>query len=153
MRFNLFLLLLVFCAKEGQAQFDLAQPYATVVAFFEAFHQKDQSLLEAAFHEEATLQSTRVNASGITVLRTVNISDFIQGVVQRSQAPVWEEKLGSPSILLDVPMAQVWVPYQFLLDGKLSHCGVNNFTLLWQDGRWKILQIIDTRQAECNDLY
>ena len=35
-------------------------------------------------------------------------------------------------------MAMVWAPYRFTIDGKLSHCGYNHYSLVRDAGRWKI---------------
>lgn len=36
------------------------------------------------------------------------------------------------------PIAVVWLPYDFYVDGKWSHCGVDVLTLVKADGRWRI---------------
>ena len=43
-----------------------------------------------------------------------------------------------PEIRVSVPLAMVWLPYDFYRDGTWSHCGVDLFTLLKVDGRWRI---------------
>lgn len=35
-------------------------------------------------------------------------------------------------------LAVLWAPYEFQLNGKTTHCGVDVFNLLKSDGRWKI---------------
>jgi len=45
-------------------------------------------------------------------------------------------------------MAQVRVPYRFYRAGEFSHRGTNNFLLLWENGRWQILHLIDTRLTD-----
>lgn len=39
------------------------------------------------------------------------------------------------------PLAVAWVPYDFYLNGKWSHCGVDAFTLLKTEGRWRIASL------------
>lgn len=151
MRFGFIVLLLLVFPKPTQAQFDVNDPMGAVTAFFEAFHKRDLTGLETAFSKQATLGSTRLDQKGNSQFGTSPISDFITAVVQRPDTPVWEEKLGVETVLLDFPMAQVWVAYEFFLDGNFSHCGINNFTLVWQDQRWKIVQLIDTRHTACSE--
>lgn len=43
-----------------------------------------------------------------------------------------------PEVRVNGPLAMVWYPYDLYLDGRWSHCGVDVFTLLQVDGRWKI---------------
>jgi hypothetical protein len=32
----------------------------------------------------------------------------------------------------------VWYPYDLYIDGKWSHCGVDAFTLIRTEGKWRI---------------
>jgi hypothetical protein len=48
------------------------------------------------------------------------------------------ERGWSPEIRVNGPLAMVWYPYDLYLDGKWSHCGVDAFTLIKHDGRWRI---------------
>jgi hypothetical protein len=43
-------------------------------------------------------------------------------------------------------MAHVWAPYEFYINDKLSHTGVNTFTLFKEKDIWKIIYLIDTRR-------
>jgi hypothetical protein len=41
-------------------------------------------------------------------------------------------------------VAQVWVPYDLYIGDKWSHCGVDTFTLMNVDGRWRVASLIYT---------
>ncbi|MGH7710782.1 MAG: hypothetical protein ACREOG_05835 [Gemmatimonadaceae bacterium] len=43
-----------------------------------------------------------------------------------------------PEVRVQGPIAVVWYPYDLHIDGKWSHCGIDVFTLLKQNGRWRI---------------
>ncbi len=43
-----------------------------------------------------------------------------------------------PEIRVNGPVAMVWYPYDLYIDGKWSHCGVDVFTLIRHEGRWRI---------------
>ena len=58
----------------------------------------------------------------------------------------FEERLLGHTIHIDGPMAIDWTPYEFYVNGKKSHSGVNVFTLYKDNGQWKIVAIIDTRR-------
>jgi ketosteroid isomerase-like protein len=47
-----------------------------------------------------------------------------------------------PEVHLSGPLAMVWLPYDFYRDGKWSQCGVDAFTLLKADGRWRIATLV-----------
>jgi hypothetical protein len=60
------------------------------------------------------------------------------------------ERMWSPVVRVEGPIATVWAPYDFHVDGRFSHCGVDTVTLLHTDGRWRIASLVYTVQrAEC----
>ena len=58
-----------------------------------------------------------------------------------------EEKILTYKIQVDGTMANVWAPYEFYANGKLSHTGVNSFQLFKDEGIWKIIYLVDTRRT------
>ena len=53
----------------------------------------------------------------------------------------FEERLINPAVDIDGDIAMVWSRYVYLIDGKLSHCGMDHFDLVRENGSWKILNI------------
>lgn len=47
-----------------------------------------------------------------------------------------------PEVRVSGPVAMVWLPYDFYLDGKWSHCGVDVFTLLKSPDGWRIATLV-----------
>ena len=47
-----------------------------------------------------------------------------------------------PEVHISGPLAVVWMPYDFYMDGKWSHCGVDAFTMLKSEGRWRIASLV-----------
>jgi hypothetical protein len=43
-------------------------------------------------------------------------------------------------------VAQVWVPYDLYRGKEWSHCGVDAFTLLKSEGRWRVASLIFTME-------
>jgi ketosteroid isomerase-like protein len=43
-----------------------------------------------------------------------------------------------PEARVSGPLAMVWYPYDLYIDGQWSHCGVDVFTLIRTEGRWRI---------------
>ena len=52
-----------------------------------------------------------------------------------------EERMPAPAVEIDGDIAMVWGDYVFLIDGRTSHCGVNHFDLVRENGAWKVLNI------------
>ncbi len=65
----------------------------------------------------------------------------------------WEERISEPKTLTHGTIAVVWAPYVFHLNGKLTHCGIDVFSLIQAKGAWKIATVADTREeAGCSSL-
>ena len=122
---------------------------ASIETFFDGFHQKDSLLMTSVLHESFKLESVAVRENKVSK-RDLNGKEFISAVTKRSDSPVWKEKLLSYEIKIDGPLANAWVKYEFWIDNKLSHCGVNSIHLLKDDLKWKIFSISDSRRKNCN---
>jgi hypothetical protein len=56
----------------------------------------------------------------------------------------------NPKVLIHGGLAVVWADYDFHLNGKFSHCGVDSVTLVTVSGAWKISGIAYTMEtSEC----
>ncbi|WP_395329038.1 hypothetical protein WBP06_14280 [Novosphingobium sp. BL-8H] len=53
----------------------------------------------------------------------------------------YAEKIGVPTVLQRGDLAQVWAPYVFSIDGKNSHCGIDNFTIVRREGKWMVANL------------
>ena len=60
-----------------------------------------------------------------------------------------EERIHDPLVRVDHDLAMVWAPFEFLVDGKVDHCGTDLFNLVREDGRWLIASVADTGRKDC----
>lgn len=60
-----------------------------------------------------------------------------------------EERIHDPLIRIDNDLAVVWAPFDFLVDGKVDHCGTDLFNLVRTDGKWLIASVADTGRKDC----
>lgn len=60
-----------------------------------------------------------------------------------------EERIHDPLVRIDHDLAVVWAPFEFLVDGKVDHCGTDLFSLVHTDGRWLIASVADTGRKDC----
>lgn len=60
-----------------------------------------------------------------------------------------EERIHNPLVRIDHDLAMVWAPFEFLVDGKVDHCGTDLFNLVRIDGKWLIASIADTGRKNC----
>jgi hypothetical protein len=49
-----------------------------------------------------------------------------------------EQWTSEPTVMIRGPIAVVWGEYEFLINGRFSHCGVDSIDLVNVDGDWKI---------------
>jgi Putative lumazine-binding len=60
-----------------------------------------------------------------------------------------EERIRDPLVLIDNDVAIVWAPFEFLLDGKVDHCGRDIASMVKVEGQWLIAYIEDNGRTEC----
>jgi Putative lumazine-binding len=61
-----------------------------------------------------------------------------------------EERIQDPLVRIDHDLAMVWARFEFLVDGKVDHCGTDLFNLVREDGKWLIASIADTGRKDCS---
>ncbi|WP_396160615.1 nuclear transport factor 2 family protein [Flavobacterium sp.] len=119
----------------------------SISVFFEGLQSSDTLKIQSVCHKEMKLQSiTEKNTVG--GLSYQSNSDFYKSVAAIPKNLKIEERLLSYNIQIDGTMANVWTPYEFYINEKLSHIGVNSFTFLLENNIWKIVHIIDTRRKK-----
>lgn len=129
---------------------DKAAVKEVVETFFEGFHKQDSVLMKSVLADDVVLQTTGRNKEGKTLFRNEKIEKLITSITSIPDSVAFQEKLTSWSIQVDRTMANAWVGYEFWLNGKFSHCGINSFQMVNFDGDWKIIYLIDTRgRAGC----
>ncbi|TDD74705.1 Cif family virulence factor [Flavobacterium caseinilyticum] len=144
---KILIVIVLFSSSYSQAQNQEIQK--VIETFFEAFHAKDTLKLQTLCDETMILQSINENAKG-TRLSNEKPEVFFKSIASIPAEIKFQEKILSYSIQVDGSMAHAWTPYEFYVNGKLSHKGVNAFTLFKKDtpenSGWKIVHLIDTRR-------
>ncbi len=128
----------VIVAQESEVQ-------KAVEIFFEGFHSRDSLKIKSVIEENMILQSISESEKG-NRLTDEKASEFIKSIVSIPKEVKFEERIISCKIQIDGAMAHVWTPYEFYINGKLSHKGVNSFQLFKEKDKWKIIYIVDTRR-------
>ena len=116
-----------------------------IVTFFKGFHAKDSTIIKSVCAENMILQSIAESSKG-SQINNQNPQDFYRSIATIPSTMLFEERVLEYSIQVDGAMAHVWTPYEFYVNNKLSHKGVNAFTLFKDNGLWKIVYLIDTRR-------
>jgi hypothetical protein len=67
----------------------------------------------------------------------------------QSSKQTMRERIWNPDVRVHGPIASVWTPYDFWIDGKLSHCGVDAFELIKTTDGWKVAGGAYTIEKNC----
>jgi hypothetical protein len=122
-----------------------AEVQKAIETFFIGFHAQDTIKMKSVIADQMVLHSVAESPAG-NKLSVENAAEFVKSIASIPKTVKFEEKLLSYKILIDGSMAHAWTPYEFYVNGKLSHKGVNSFQLFKDGGIWKIVYIIDTRR-------
>lgn len=114
--------------------------------FFEGFHQKDTVKIQSVCSSKIILQSISESVTRGNKLSDETSKEFYKTIASIPSNMKFQEKILSYTIQIDGTMAHVWAPYEFYINDKLSHSGVNTFTLFKEKDTWKIIYLIDTRR-------
>jgi hypothetical protein len=58
------------------------------------------------------------------------------------------ERMFDPVVHVNGPIAVVWTPYDFHVNGNFSHCGIDVFNLVRVGDTWRISSVAYTVQRE-----
>lgn len=122
-----------------------------IVSLFKAMNLGDSALARQSFAKEITMATLGIDKSGKAFLRRESSMKGFLKAIATPHAEPWSEPIWDTKIDIDGNLAQVWTKYAFYTGKKFSHCGVDAFQLVKEDGKWKIFHLADTRQSQgCN---
>ena len=122
-------------AQPAQKEDDRAAVVATVQKFFDTMAARDVEGARAVLMPEGRLFAVR-EQNGQSAARASSIEDYLKGLPARKAE--YRERMWSPEVRVHGPIASVWTPYDFWVDGKFSHCGVDVFDLVKTPEGWRI---------------
>lgn len=125
-------------AQNGEAK----DAVAAVQKVFDGMAAHDAAMIRSVMLPDARLASVRDERapSGTS-------SDDFATRIAAIKGDVLERFTSPPTVLIHGRMAQVWGDYEFLFNGKFTHCGVDSFSLLKSAEGWKVAEIVDTQEA------
>jgi hypothetical protein len=124
---------------------DEDQIKAVILKTFSAMKSVDSVALKSCFTEKALLHISQVRPEG-NVVREVPIASFVKNVLTRKPGDMDERVLSWGPILIDHEIATAWVPYEFYLNGKFTHKGVDAFILVKVGEEYKIQTLLYNMQ-------
>ena len=116
---------------------------APIQAMFDGMSQRDASAIKAPTLPGGTMVLMR---DGKPTQMTL---EAFADRVGKPGATHIEERIHKPLIRIDNDLAVVWAPFEFLIDGKVDHCGTDLFNMVRKDGKWLIASVADTGRKDC----
>jgi Putative lumazine-binding len=117
---------------------------APVTAMFDGMAKRD-----AAAIKEPTLPGGTMVLMRDGKPNQMTFEDFATRVGKPGTTKI-EERIHDPLIRIDNDLAVVWAPFDFLVDGKVDHCGTDLFNMVRKDGKWLIASVADTGRKDCS---
>lgn len=140
-------LILTFVSTTAFAQSDEAAVKEAVNMLFEGMKKSDTAMIRAAFSSRPLLQTVTKNGEGNVYAESEPLDSFLVAIA-KPHKEVYDERITFDVVKIDAELAIVWAPYKFYLGETFSHCGVDSFQLIRENGRWKIQYLVDTRRRQ-----
>ena len=138
MKTNVLAAIVLCCAAVARCA-EESGPAAVAQKLFDAMHTHDAAAAGALFLPGSTLSS--VDAAGKTSVTP--FEKFVERIGTSQKG--WLERIWNTKVLEHGSIAVVWADYDFYLDGKFSHCGIDAFHMLKTETGWKIAAVSDSR--------
>ena len=119
----------------GQEDVEKEAVLAVVQKFFDMMTAKDAAGAREILIIDGQFSSVADGANGPRV-RTSPLATYIERL--SSGTRLQEERMWDPVVMIHQRLAMVWTPYDFHVDGELTHCGIDAFSLIKTDAGWKI---------------
>jgi hypothetical protein len=144
----LFRALLPACAVLAAAPLQAATPEEQAVlapfqALLDGIGKRDHEMMRAAL-----LPGGMITLKRDDKINQLHFDAFIERIPTTGTQKL-EERIHDPLVRIDNDVAVIWTPYQFLIDGKVDHCGTDIAHLVKRDGKWLIAGIGDNQRKEC----
>lgn len=114
---------------------------STVQGFFDALGSRDSVASRRVMTADGEYYAVRTNDGRVSVTKRTNSEHF---ATIGTRLDVLLERMWNPTVLIRGPVAQVWTEYDFHVNGRFSHCGVDSVGLIRTADGWKIASIIYT---------
>ena len=133
----------------------LPSPAISATADEKAALASFQALLDGLGKRDKAAMMKQVLPSGsVTLMREDKpVQMTLEGLADRLAEPgkdTHEERIHDALVRVDGNVAIVWAPFEFLIDGKVQHCGRDIANLVRVEGEWKIAAIVDNSRNDCS---
>ncbi len=113
---------------------------AVVQKLFDAMAAHDGEAVRAVSIANGRIFAAR--AAGVANTSMEEFAVRMAGAKQKYLERIWE-----PNVQVRGAVANVWADYDFHVDGKLDHCGIDSFSLVKMPEGWKIAGLAFTSET------
>ena len=117
-----------------------------VQKFFDSIEFRDRQLLESILVPNSLNISARELDDGEAQFNVMSYDEVVTALTRPGRNA--KERSWDETVLIQGNIAVVWTPYDFHVDGEFSHCGIDSFQLIKQDGQWLISNSSWTLETE-----
>ena len=128
---------------QTQSSSDRDAVLKVVQAFFDTMTAKDIDGAREILVPQGRFHAMRTGAEP----RSLSNEEYLAQLQASKQT--MRERIWNPEVRVQGPIATMWAPYDFWIDGKFSHCGVDAFDLIKTDKGWKIAGGVYTLETKC----
>lgn len=121
------------CAVAPSA--DEREVVTTVQAMFDGMRARDAGALRAILCDDAVFASVAL-VDGRAVTRPSSAKDFLASLGSGDEP--WVERMFAPVVDVRGDFAFAQMDYDFHRGDAYSHCGVDQFLLVREQGRWRV---------------
>lgn len=125
----------------GNVDSEKSKILETVKKFLRVLETGDTALANEILVPEGSNFSVR-EEGGFYRIKHTNYNKLIASLPEMKEK--YKEIISDPEILVHKNISVLWAKYKFFIDGKFSHCGVDSFSLIKIEDKWKIASIIYT---------
>ncbi|WP_239461247.1 nuclear transport factor 2 family protein [Occallatibacter savannae] len=117
---------------------------APIYSMFKAMSERDAAAIKAPTLPGGTMVLMRDGKPA-----QMTFEAFAERVGKPGKNQI-EERIHDPLVRVDNDLAVVWARFDFLVDGKVDHCGTDLFNLVRVDGKWLVASVADTGTKTCS---
>lgn len=116
---------------------------APITQLFDGMSKRDAALIKKPLLSGGTMVLMRDGKPS-----QMTFEDFADRLGKPGTTQI-QERIHDPLVRIDHDLAVVWAPFEFLVDGKVDHCGTDLFNVVRADGQWVIASVADTGRKDC----
>ena len=117
-----------------------------VQAFFDTMTARDVEGARKVLQPQGRFHATRMR-DGKPDIRAFSNEEYLADLAAAKTR--MQERIWNPEVRINGTIASVWAPYDFWIDGKFSHCGIDAFDLIKTEEGWKLAGGVYTLESKC----